>query len=195
MRNRSSPCLHVAVLLALAAPFFGFLSAAAAVPEPPDGIGAVKLGMSLDEARAFVPSLPASGDSPSEGKPSGFAYAEEKLPDQQFGELRPCEATLRFFQKRLIGFKCTCADKSATQAYLLKQYGTPGVQKPESWEWRGEARSMAYDPQSGAISVMDNKGNLGIVSGLRALVRAAQPPGATAPAAVPPAAVPPAPSK
>jgi hypothetical protein len=149
-------------------------SAVAAETELPDSIGPAKLGMTWDAARAVIPSV-ASQPTPPEGHaPTSLAYSEAKLFEQQFGDLQLCQATLRFFQKRLISFNCTCPDKKATEAYLLKQYGEPAARNPQGWEWLGETRSMVYEPASGRITVLDNEASRNMQDALQAVFRAAQ---------------------
>lgn len=161
----------------------------------PNGIGAAKLMMTLDQAKAAIPGLPVVEASAANSNPApDFAYAEAKLADQQFGPLEPCNVTLTFFEKRLINFTAVCPDKSATEKYLKMTYGPPGTEKPEGWEWPGARRSMTYQPTSGVITVADSLGTgafqtrLMMFISAQQLKQAAAPPAATPPAATPPAA-------
>ena len=86
-------------------------------------------------------------------------YAEGKLADQQFGDVKPCDFALRFFEKRLINIECRCADKNALEAYLLKTYGSPGTREPQSWDWPGADRGLSYAPGSGAVTLSNKRGN------------------------------------
>lgn len=187
--RRPTSLLLIAVLEIVATlVIVGARNTATAAAPVPDHIGTAKLMMTLDEAKAAIPNLPVvEASAANSNPPPPFAYAEAKLADQQFGDLKPCNVTLRFFERRLINFELTCADKGAIEGYLLKTYGAPGSQQPGAWEWPDVGRAMTYSPANGSVTVSDLKGNAAFSMRLLTLAAEAQQRGSS----MPPAANPP----
>lgn len=127
--------------------------------ELPDGFGPVKLGMTLEEARKAMPSLPVDENVMADARlPVTFKYAVARLRDQPFGELKGCEVTLHFYRERFIYYGVHCPDVGAARNYLLTAFGAPGLVQPDLWQWTTEPRSMTFVPASGAIAVAENEG-------------------------------------
>jgi len=193
---------RLATLLVTMTVVSGALCAPAPAADPPvkddlvlpDGVGPVKLGMSITDARAAMPTLPINENVAAEANPPlSFKYAVAQLENQPFGDLEGCELTLHFYRERFIYYNVACPDKAATEAYLLKTYQRPGSKQPEVWQWTTKSRSMTFVPTSGAIAVVDNAGTQAYQLELFNLPRPAQQPQAQPGAAT--AAQPAAPAK
>lgn len=157
----------------------------------PDSFGPFKLGMTLAEAKTAMPSLVVDENVfANSNPPVPFKFAMAQLKDQPFGDEKDCAVKLHFYRERFIYFSVLCPDRAATEAYLLKTYGPPGLQKPEMWQWTTHPRAMTFVPTSGAIAVADNQGTQAYQLEMFKLTSAAPQAPAAAPAANQPAAQP-----
>lgn len=151
-------------------------------PETPEGIAGLRIGMTLDEAKAAVPGIQFSKEqSPADPTPAPFEYAETTLSGQDLGPVENCDARLMFFRKRFIIMQVTCPDKTALEEYLVSTYGPPGQKFDTYWEWTGGTRSMTFSPIGGMINVADNFGNRDFQFTLLAAQGQAQPGGTPPP--------------
>lgn len=124
----------------------------------PEGVGPLRLGTSLEDARKAMPSLSVEEGTTAGAVALPFKYGVARLRNQSFGDLKGCEIALHFYRERLIYYSATCGDTRATRNYLLRTFGAPGMSGPEVWQWTGSARSMTFAPASGAIVVAENDG-------------------------------------
>jgi len=158
----------------------------------PDGVGPVKFGMSIDDAKKQFPDAPRIEPTPGDPRNPPFHYAELTLKGQTVDELKGCDLTLRFFQGALINVLATCGadQKDKVDAYLRNKYGQPHVKNMQAWEWQGTKSSITSTEGTGRFAVSDNAGNKGFQMMLLALAaqqgalmpggQQAAPPGATA---------------
>jgi hypothetical protein len=149
--------------------------AAAEAIDPPDGVGQVKFGMSLEVAKQRYPNLmppqQSSGETPIE---------VHILPKQPVGTLESCNLYLRFVYKKLNTIEAYCGDKDKVLAYLTETYGPPMRKEGRTWHWLWSDAVINLQPALGIFTMANRQDSDALNAQLWLQMLAVQPEGTQA---------------
>jgi hypothetical protein len=78
------------------------------------------------------------------------------IPGQTVGPLKDCALDCQFFNNKLYQVYVACPQpRSEILAYLMKEYGKPGIQEGPVKQWLFTSRAVSYTEASGQFLVED----------------------------------------